>query len=170
MFVGKALYAMEPCFFATEEDVEYRAARDPDPDAEGTFSTSNPPWRDLGLRTAVQSAAHLCSRSNHIASHLPLPNQCAPPPLPPPPQSSSLHPPRYHLRCWSPAGQAPPSASPPPKSRTRTTVFANSESGSVPTRQDGTLQIHVSTHPTPRGPYDGAGQGWRRRRNKGLRQ
>ncbi|KZP24419.1 hypothetical protein FIBSPDRAFT_857096, partial [Athelia psychrophila] len=70
---------MEACFFAievaldpgAEDDVEYRAARDIDRDAEGTFSTSNPPWCDLGLRTAVQSAAHLSSRSDHIVSHLP---------------------------------------------------------------------------------------------------
>ncbi|KZP24453.1 hypothetical protein FIBSPDRAFT_423163 [Athelia psychrophila] len=36
-----------------------------------------------------------------------------------------------------------------PKARPRTTIFANSESKSVPTKQDDTLQIHVSTHPTP---------------------
>ncbi|KZP13533.1 hypothetical protein FIBSPDRAFT_131474 [Athelia psychrophila] len=91
-------------------------ARDPDPDAEGTFSTSSPPWRDLGLRTLVPiRSTSPSSRSNHIVSHFPFPNHCAPPPLPPPLQSSSLCPPRYHCPCWSPAGHAPPSASLPPK-------------------------------------------------------
>ncbi|KZP17456.1 hypothetical protein FIBSPDRAFT_864853 [Athelia psychrophila] len=80
IFVGKALSAMESCFFATEvawdpgaeDDVEYRAAHDPDPDAEDTFSTSNPPWHDLDLRISVLiRSASPNSRSDHIVSHFP---------------------------------------------------------------------------------------------------